>query len=160
METLKSRSNGGDRVYIVFQPVRRKPWFDLPLADAYGVSMSLHSLRQRSIPLRKDTLIILGIMIAILFFPLGSRAQSPPLKAQAADYGLALTPPMGWYPWNEFGEEPQNEKLIKEIVDVLVSSGLKEAGYVYVGPVEPKVFSIGFHSGSSNNGPRAVPACS
>jgi alpha-galactosidase len=43
---------------------------------------------------------------------------------------------MGWYPWNEFGQEPQNEKLIKEIVDALVSSGLKEAGYAYVGPDE------------------------
>jgi alpha-galactosidase len=43
---------------------------------------------------------------------------------------------MGWYPWNEFGQEPQNEKLIKEIVDALVSSGLKEAGYTYVGPDE------------------------
>jgi len=43
---------------------------------------------------------------------------------------------MGWYPWNIFGEEPQNEKLIREIVDALVSSGLKEAGYAYVGPDE------------------------
>ncbi|MCK7483614.1 MAG: hypothetical protein M0C28_46275 [Candidatus Moduliflexus flocculans] len=30
---------------------------------------------------------------------------------------------MGWYPWNIFGEEPQNEKLIKEIADALVASG-------------------------------------
>ena len=29
---------------------------------------------------------------------------------------------MGWYPWNIFGEDPQNEKLIKEIVDALVAS--------------------------------------
>ena len=43
---------------------------------------------------------------------------------------------MGWYPWNIFGEEPQNEKLIKEIVDALVSSGMKDAGYAYVGPDE------------------------
>jgi alpha-galactosidase len=50
--------------------------------------------------------------------------------------GLALTPPMGWYPWNIFGQEPQNEKLIKEIVDALVASGLKDAGYAYVGPDE------------------------
>ena len=43
---------------------------------------------------------------------------------------------MGWYPWNIFGEGPQNEKLIKEIVDALVSSGMKDAGYAYVGPDE------------------------
>jgi len=26
----------------------------------------------------------------------------------------------GWHPWNIFGEEPQNEKLIKEIVDAVI----------------------------------------
>lgn len=55
---------------------------------------------------------------------------------RAAEDGLALTPPMGWYPWNIFGEEPQNEKLIREIVDALVANGLKDAGYSYVGPDE------------------------
>jgi alpha-galactosidase len=43
---------------------------------------------------------------------------------------------MGWYPWNEFGQEPQNEKLIKEIVDALVASGMRDAGYQYIGPDE------------------------
>ena len=62
--------------------------------------------------------------------------QSPVPAVHALDDGLALTPPMGWYPWNIFGEEPQNEKLIKEIVDALVSSGLKDAGYAFVGPDE------------------------
>jgi alpha-galactosidase len=64
-------------------------------------------------------------------------------RIRAAEDGLALTPPMGWYPWNIFGEEPQNEKLIREIVDALVGSGLKDAGYVYVGPDE----GICFHRG-------------
>jgi len=50
---------------------------------------------------------------------------------------------MGWYPWNEFGEEPQNEKLIKEIADGQISNGLKDAGYAYVGPDEGKCFSRG-----------------
>jgi alpha-galactosidase len=50
---------------------------------------------------------------------------------------------MGWYPWNIFGEEPQTEKLIKEIVDALVASGLKDAGYAYVGPDEGICFSRG-----------------
>jgi alpha-galactosidase len=48
---------------------------------------------------------------------------------------------MGWYPWNEFGQEPQNENLIKATVDVLITSGLKEAGYAYVGPDEGICFS-------------------
>jgi alpha-galactosidase len=62
--------------------------------------------------------------------------QQPPPKVHASDDGLAFTPPMGWYPWNEFGQEPQNEKLIKEIVDALVASGMRDAGYTYVGPDE------------------------
>jgi len=58
--------------------------------------------------------------------------QAAPPRAHAEVDGLALTPPMGWYPWNVFGEEPQNEKLIEEITDALVSSGLKDAGYFMV----------------------------
>jgi alpha-galactosidase len=68
--------------------------------------------------------------------PTPDTARSAPRAVRADADGLALTPPMGWYPWNIFGEEPQNETLIKEIVDALVSSGMKDAGYAYVGPDE------------------------
>lgn len=44
---------------------------------------------------------------------------------------LALTPPMGWNSWNGFGCNV-NEKLIRETADMLVSSGMKDAGYTYV----------------------------
>lgn len=44
---------------------------------------------------------------------------------------LALTPPMGWNSWNRFACDI-NEKLIREIADTIVSSGMKNAGYVYV----------------------------
>jgi alpha-galactosidase len=44
---------------------------------------------------------------------------------------LALTPPMGWNSWNTF-EVDINEKLIKEIADIMVSSGMKDAGYIYL----------------------------
>jgi alpha-galactosidase len=74
--------------------------------------------------------------------PLSVSAGAAP-SLRALEDGLALTPPMGWYPWNIFGEEPQNEKLIKEIVDALISSGLKEAGYSYVGPDEGICFTRG-----------------
>jgi alpha-galactosidase len=50
---------------------------------------------------------------------------------------------MGWYPRNIFGQEPQNEQLIREIVEALVASGMKEAGYSYVGPDEGICFSRG-----------------
>ena len=54
--------------------------------------------------------------------------------ANAQDSGwdeLALTPPMGWNSWNTFRLEI-NEDLVKEIADVFVEKGFKDAGYEYV----------------------------
>lgn len=45
--------------------------------------------------------------------------------------GLALTPPMGWNSWNTFSTDI-NEQLVKDIADVFVERGLKDAGYEYV----------------------------
>ncbi len=44
---------------------------------------------------------------------------------------LALTPPMGWNSWNKF-EKQVNAQIVKEIADAMASSGMKDAGYVYV----------------------------
>ena len=44
---------------------------------------------------------------------------------------LAPTPPMGWNSWNTFKKEI-NEQLFIESAEVLLSSGLADAGYVYV----------------------------
>ena len=44
---------------------------------------------------------------------------------------LALTPPMGWNSWNYFSCNV-SEDLIKETADAMVSSGMKDAGYVYI----------------------------
>lgn len=84
----------------------------------------------------KRMMIMAALGLAFISSALFPGAQTPSSKDRAQDDGLALTPPMGWYPWNIFGEEPQNEKLIKEIVDALVRSGMREAGYSYVGPDE------------------------
>ena len=45
--------------------------------------------------------------------------------------GLALTPPMGWNSWNTF-QTNISEALVKGIADVMVSSGMKDAGYSYI----------------------------
>src|SRR3954463_9485233 len=45
--------------------------------------------------------------------------------------GLALTPPMGWNSWNTF-QGNINEKLVMETADAMVSSGMRDAGYVYL----------------------------
>ena len=45
--------------------------------------------------------------------------------------GLALTPPMGWNSWNFF-KEGVDDKSVREIVDALVKTGLRDAGYTIV----------------------------
>ena len=45
--------------------------------------------------------------------------------------GLALTPPMGWNSWNKFSCDV-TESLIGGTADVMVASGLKDAGYEYI----------------------------
>lgn len=47
----------------------------------------------------------------------------------AAD--LASTPPMGWNSWNKFAEKV-DDKTVREMADTIVSTGMKDAGYVYV----------------------------
>ncbi|QNA87171.1 glycoside hydrolase family 27 protein [Sphingomonas sp. So64.6b] len=54
----------------------------------------------------------------------------PPLATIAPD-GLAATPPMGWSSWNKFAEHI-DDRAIRAMADAMVSSGLRDAGYVYV----------------------------
>ena len=44
---------------------------------------------------------------------------------------LALTPPMGWNSWNTF-QTNINEELVKGVADIMVTSGMKDAGYTYI----------------------------
>ncbi|MBK7628595.1 MAG: glycoside hydrolase family 27 protein [Bacteroidales bacterium] len=44
---------------------------------------------------------------------------------------LAKTPPMGWNSWNKYGCNV-SEALIMQMADVMVSSGMKDAGYEYI----------------------------
>lgn len=45
--------------------------------------------------------------------------------------GLAPTPPMGWNSWNKFACDV-NEKMLMEVADALVESGMRDAGYTYI----------------------------
>jgi alpha-galactosidase len=45
--------------------------------------------------------------------------------------GLAMTPPMGWNSWNHFNDLV-DDRVVREAIDTLVSSGMADAGYVYV----------------------------
>ena len=44
---------------------------------------------------------------------------------------LGKTPPLGWNSWNTFACEV-DEKLIRDMADAMVESGMKDAGYEYI----------------------------
>jgi len=81
------------------------------------------------------------VVFALLVFVWLASGQAPSSRPRSDEDGLALTPPMGWYPWNQFGQEPQNEQLIKDMADALIRGGMKDAGYTYIGPDEGICFS-------------------
>jgi alpha-galactosidase len=56
---------------------------------------------------------------------------APPALHTVKSNGLAKTPPMGWNSWNLFAGRV-DDKLVREIADAMVTSGMKDAGYVYV----------------------------
>jgi alpha-galactosidase len=66
----------------------------------------------------------------ILAFFLAMTMSSPLAFAQKFE-GLAKTPQLGWNSWNKFGCDV-SEKLIRETVDAMVSSGMQVAGYQYI----------------------------
>jgi alpha-galactosidase len=59
--------------------------------------------------------------------PAVSLSMPEPVKSN----GLAKTPPMGWNSWNRFRNQV-SDKMIREMADAIASSGMKDAGYIYV----------------------------
>lgn len=66
-----------------------------------------------------------------------AKALEPPARLRlpelhdVPDNGLARTPPMGWNSWNKFAGKV-DDKVVREIADAMVSSGMKDAGYTYI----------------------------
>ncbi len=54
-----------------------------------------------------------------------------PALHDVPDNGLVRTPPMGWNSWNKFADKV-DDATVRAIADAMVSSGMKDAGYVYV----------------------------
>ena len=48
-----------------------------------------------------------------------------------AQTSLAATPPMGWNSWNLFAGRV-SDKDVRAAADAMISSGMKDAGYIYV----------------------------
>jgi alpha-galactosidase len=63
----------------------------------------------------------------------GAMPARLPLPAlhKVAYNGLAKTPPMGWNSWNKFKSQV-SDKVVREIADAMVSSGMRDAGYQYI----------------------------
>jgi alpha-galactosidase len=57
-------------------------------------------------------------------------AALPPLGKPIPSQ-LAATPPMGWSSWNKFAEHI-DDKTVRAMADAMVSSGLRDAGYLYI----------------------------
>jgi len=54
----------------------------------------------------------------------------PPLH-DVTDNAQARTPPMGWNSWNKFAGKI-DDRTVREIADAMATSGMKDAGYIYV----------------------------
>jgi len=55
----------------------------------------------------------------------------PPALHTVPYNGLVKTPPMGWNSWNLFAEKV-DDQTVRTMADAMVSSGMKDAGYIYV----------------------------
>ena len=55
----------------------------------------------------------------------------PPALHDVPDNGLARTPPMGWNSWNKFAGKVTDAD-VRGMADAMVTSGMKDAGYMYV----------------------------
>jgi len=72
----------------------------------------------------KKTIFFLSIVMLHLF------VFNNQLFAQKFE-NLASTPPMGWNSWNTF-QTNINEQLVKDVADIMITSGMKDAGYTYI----------------------------
>ena len=62
-----------------------------------------------------------SLFCALLFAAVPAFSQTP----------IAATPPMGWNSWNHFAERVTDAD-VRSAADTLVSTGMRDAGYVYV----------------------------
>ncbi len=69
--------------------------------------------------------------LSLAALALASLAAVTANAQQSASSQIAPTPPMGWNSWNYFAEKV-TDKDIRASADQIVSTGMKDAGYIYV----------------------------
>lgn len=90
----------------------------------------------KGLTLDKTTGVITGTIAAEGVYDVKVRAKNAS-GADAATLSfhigdaLALTPPMGWMSWNQFGPDI-SEDLIRQVADAMVESGMRDTGYQYI----------------------------
>ena len=67
----------------------------------------------------------------LMFETRAIRGMSLPELHDVPANNLAPTPPMGWNGWNKFAESV-DDATVRDMADVMVSSGMSKFGYVYV----------------------------
>jgi alpha-galactosidase len=72
--------------------------------------------------LRQKHFLLAVAFCAILFLGAPNPAQAPK---------IAATPPMGWNSWNHFNRKI-DDATVRAQADAMVSSGMRDAGYVYI----------------------------
>ncbi len=77
----------------------------------------------------RNTQFRLAIASCILLIVPFVVAQTPRQSDPSAK--IAATPPMGWNSWNHFAEKVDDAK-VRTQADAMVSSGMRDAGYVYI----------------------------
>jgi alpha-galactosidase len=70
------------------------------------------------------------VLLALVSLTAAMQTVGAP-NPQPAPPRVALTPPMGWNSWNYFAAKV-TDKDIRAAADQLVSTGMKDAGYIYV----------------------------
>jgi len=76
------------------------------------------------------TAAVVGLSLFSFTSQMGAQAASA-AKSTSGMEKVAQTPPMGWNSWNYFAERV-DDKGVRAAADEIVSTGMKDAGYVYV----------------------------
>ena len=82
--------------------------------------------------MKNAVVLIAGVLASVLIIPGALAADGPPAGSMPPDVSrVAPKPPMGWNSWNHFAGRVTDAD-IRSTADNLVSTGMRDAGYVYV----------------------------
>jgi alpha-galactosidase len=116
---------------------------DLISFDVRNLNDKAHATRRWTAKVDGDQLSLIGDMWYAHVEQTGRRASGDEAKARRFQFselpalgtltpdGQAKTPPMGWSSWNKFAEYI-DDATVRAMADWMVSSGLRDAGYIYV----------------------------